>query len=79
MPNLTLTVLIGQYAQNYYLGNAMKRNLTETVKHYQEYLPDYFVLPHPSPRNRFWLSKNPWFEEEVLSDLQEKVSESLDY
>ena len=79
MPNLTLTVLIGQYAQNYYLGNTMKRNLTETVKHYQEYLPDYFVLPHPSPRNRFWLSKNPWFEEEVLSDLREKVSESLDY
>ncbi|MBC71952.1 MAG: IclR family transcriptional regulator, partial [Muricauda sp.] len=29
--------------------------------------------------NRFWLSKNPWFEEEVLSDLREKVSESLDY
>jgi len=79
MPSLKLIILIGQYAQNYYLGNTMKRNLTETVKHYQEYLPDYFVLPHPSPRNRFWLSKNPWFEEEVLSDLREKISERLDY
>lgn len=79
MPNVTLTVLIGQYAQNYYLGHTMKRNLTETVKHYQEYLPDYFVLPHPSPRNRFWLSKNPWFEKEVLSDLRERVSGRLDY
>ncbi|NVN17165.1 uracil-DNA glycosylase family protein [Muricauda sp. HICW] len=79
MPSLKLIILIGQYAQNYYLGNTMKRNLTETVKHYQEYLPDYFVLPHPSPRNRFWLSKNPWFEEEVLSDLREKVSGTLDY
>jgi uracil-DNA glycosylase len=73
MPNLKLTILIGQYAQRYYLGDAMKKNLTETVKNYKNYLPNYMVLPHPSPRNRFWLSKNPWFEEEVLPELQEKV------
>lgn len=77
MPNLKLTILIGQYAQKHYLGNNMKSNLTETVKNYEEYLPDYFALPHPSPRNRFWLSNNPWFEEEVLPDLKEKVLESL--
>ncbi|MDF0714905.1 uracil-DNA glycosylase family protein [Muricauda sp. 334s03] len=77
MPNLTLTILIGQYAQNYYLGSTMKRNLTETVKHYQEYLPDCFVLPHPSPRNRFWLSKNPWFDLEVLPELKKKILNSL--
>ena len=73
MPKLKLTILIGQYAQHYYLGEARKKNLTETVKHYQNYLPRYFVLPHPSPRNRFWLSKNPWFQQEVLPLLQEKV------
>lgn len=77
MPNLKLTILIGQYAQRYYLGDAMKKNLTETVKAYKNYLPRYIVLPHPSPRNRFWLRKNLWFEEDVLPELQEKVSARL--
>lgn len=77
MPNLKLVILIGQYAQKHYLRDDMKGNLTETVKNYREFLPEYFVLPHPSPRNRFWLSKNPWFEEEVLPDLKKKVLESL--
>ncbi|MFC4220743.1 uracil-DNA glycosylase family protein [Flagellimonas marina] len=77
MPNLKLTILIGQYAQFRYLGDAMEKNLTETVKNYKSYLPKYMVLPHPSPRNRFWLSKNPWFEEEVIPQLQKAVSSTL--
>jgi uracil-DNA glycosylase len=77
MPNLQLVILIGQYAQRYYLGEKMEKNLTETVKAYKNYLPRYFVLPHPSPRNRFWLSKNPWFEEEVIPQLQKAVSSTL--
>ncbi len=77
MANLKLTILIGQYAQKHYLGDGMKNNLTETVKNYRELLPHYFVLPHPSPRNRFWLSKNPWFEEEVLPELRKRVLSSL--
>lgn len=77
MPNLKLTILIGQYAQKHYLGDDMKSNLTETVRFYREFLPEYFVLPHPSPRNRFWLSKNPWFEEEVLPELRKRVLSSL--
>ncbi|MEO5789116.1 MAG: uracil-DNA glycosylase family protein, partial [Gelidibacter sp.] len=39
------------------------------VDNYQEYLPNYFPLPHPSPRNRFWLTRNPWFEKEVVPEL----------
>lgn len=77
MPNLKLTILIGQYAQRYYLGNKMEKNLTETVRNYMNYAPDYFVIPHPSPRNRFWLSKNPWFEMEVVTKLQKRVSKQL--
>jgi len=77
MSDLKLTILIGQYAQKYYLGDTMKRNLTETVRDYKEYLPHYIVLPHPSPRNRFWLSKNPWFDKMVLPDLRERVLISL--
>lgn len=73
MPNVELVLLIGMYAQKYYLKDKAKRTLTETVKKYHEYLPDYFVLPHPSPRNRFWLMKNPWFELDVLPVLKDKV------
>ena len=73
MPNLKLIVLIGQYAQHYYLGDKMDKNLTETVRNYKNHLPSYFVLPHPSPRNRFWLIKNPWFEDVVLPELKKRI------
>ncbi len=77
MPHIEMILLIGMYAQNYYLKDAAKRTLTETVDNYPSYLPKYFVLPHPSPRNRFWLTKNPWFEKTVLPILKEKVAEIL--
>ena len=74
MPNLKLIMLIGMYAQNYYLKEKAKRTLTETVADYKEYLPQYFVMPHPSPRNRLWLRRNPWFEAEIIPDLQERIA-----
>ena len=77
LPNLKLIVLIGQYAQGYYLGDKKEKNLTETVQNYREYLPEYFVLPHPSPRNRFWLAKNPWFEEKVLVEFKDSIKKYL--
>nr|WP_299031245.1 uracil-DNA glycosylase family protein [uncultured Tenacibaculum sp.] len=77
MPNVQLVILIGMYAQNYYLKDKAKRTLTETVDAFHEYLPDYFVLPHPSPRNRFWLTKNPWFKKEVLPQLKKIIKELL--
>ena len=77
MPNIALTILIGQYSQRHYLSESRKKNLTETVKNYTEYLPQHFVLPHPSPRNRFWLSKNPWFEQEILPELKSEISKHL--
>lgn len=78
MPNLQLVILIGMCSQKYYLKEKAKRTLTETVAEYKTYLPNYFPLPHPSPRNRFWLTKNPWFEKEVIPELQEKVSQILE-
>jgi len=77
MPNLELVILIGMYAQKYYLKKTAKKTLTETVRNYKEYLPNYIVLPHPSPRNRFWLTKNPWFEEKVLPGLQKITRSSI--
>jgi uracil-DNA glycosylase len=77
MPSIQLTVVIGMYAQQHYLKEAVKKNLTETVKSYQDYLPGVIPLPHPSPRNRFWLTKNPWFEISVIPQLQLLVRSSL--
>lgn len=76
MPNIELTLLIGQYAQAHYLTNR-KTTLTETVKAFRDYGPQYFPLVHPSPRNGIWMSKNGWFEEEVLPVLKERVSQVL--
>ncbi|NIJ45721.1 uracil-DNA glycosylase [Wenyingzhuangia heitensis] len=76
LKELDLIILIGSYAQNYYLENA-KKTLTETVKNYHEYLPTFLVLPHPSPRNNIWLKKNEWFEKETLPFLQNHVQKIL--
>jgi len=74
---LQLTVLIGRYAQKAYLGSARKTNLTETVRSFREYLPRYFPLVHPSPRNFRWQAKNPWFMENVLPTLRDTVAGAL--
>lgn len=73
MPNLELVLLIGKYAQDYYLGKRAKSTLTETVAHFEDYLPTYFTLPHPSPRNNIWQAKNAWFGQLVLPELEERV------
>ena len=75
--NVQLKVLIGSYSQNYYLVNKEK-TLTKTVENFQKYLPEFFVLPHPSPRNRFWFQKNPWFEQNVIPKLQQRISRIID-
>lgn len=73
LPNISLTLLIGQYAQGYYLGKKRKDTLTKTVKAWKEYYPEFIVLPHPSPRNNIWLKKNQWFEKEVIPALRKEV------
>lgn len=77
MPHATLVILIGQYAQQYYLGNAVKATLTDSVQQFKTYLPRYFVLPHPSPRNNIWQAKNPWFAQTVLPELKKHVQQAL--
>jgi uracil-DNA glycosylase family 4 len=77
MANAELILLVGQYAQHYYLGDKAKNTLTETVHHFKEYLPKYFPLPHPSPRNNIWQARNGWFADEVLPVLKKHVRKSL--
>ncbi|PPK98927.1 Uracil DNA glycosylase superfamily protein [Parapedobacter indicus] len=73
MTGIKLTLLIGQYAQKYYLKNSAKETLTETVKNYEAYLPNFIPLPHPSPRNNIWQRKNEWFKENLICVLQQKI------
>lgn len=74
LPKVELTLLIGQYAQAYFLGGARKASLTDTVRAWREYWPRHLPLPHPSPRNVAWFKANPWFEGEVLPHLRQRVA-----
>jgi uracil-DNA glycosylase len=75
--NVKLLLLVGQYAQNYYLGKKAKGNLTEKVQSFKDYLPQYFRLPHLSPRNNIWQAKNKWFGIEVLPELKQRIKTIL--
>ena len=77
LPNVELFILIGKYAQEFYLKGRTKENLTETVHSYKEYLPKFFPIVHPSPLNIGWLKKNPWFEKEVVPELKEMVTKIM--
>jgi len=77
LPRVGLTLLIGRYAQAWYLGPRRQRSLTETVRAWRSYLPEYLPTPHPSPRNRLWLARNPWFETDVVPALREAVHNIL--
>lgn len=78
MPKVSLTLLIGAYAQKYYLKKRRQKTLTETVAHYRDYLPEYFPIVHPSPLNYGWMHQHPWFEDEVVPDLQAKIRQLLE-
>ena len=73
LERVELTLLVGSYAQAWYLGDRRKRDLTATVRAWREFLPDYLPLPHPSWRNTGWLRRHPWFENEVVPYLQREV------
>ena len=73
LPDLQLTLLVGQYAHRHYLGAGRKASVTETVKALSEYGPLFFPLPHPSWRSQIWMRKHPWFEEAVIPELREAV------
>jgi uracil-DNA glycosylase len=77
LQNVKLIILVGSYAQRYYLNDRQKKTLTETVRSYQDYLPQFFPLVHPSPRNIGWHIENPWFMAHVVPTLKELVHQIL--
>ncbi|MFT5527517.1 MAG: uracil-DNA glycosylase [Pirellulaceae bacterium] len=77
LSGVKLTLVVGAYAQKYRLGKQRKSTLTATVQAWKEYRPACLPLPHPSPRNNIWIKKNPWFAEEVLPYLKQRVKRLL--
>lgn len=74
LPNIELTLLVGMYAQGYYLGDQAGKTLTATVANWRAYLPDRIPTPHPSWRTIGWQKKNPWFERELLPELRKRAT-----
>ena len=77
LPDLQLTLLVGQYAHRHYLKAGRKGSLTQTVKAFSEYGPRFFPLPHPSWRSPIWMRKHPWFERAVIPELRNAVDKLI--
>ena len=77
MPEIELFILVGSYAIKYYLNLKSSAKTTEVIHDFEAYLPKYFPLVHPSPRNNMWLAKNPWFEPELLPELKKRIAQLM--
>lgn len=77
MPEIELFILVGSYAIKYYLNLKSSAKTTEVIRDFEAYLPKYFPLVHPSPRNNIWLAKNSWFEPELLPELKKRVAQLM--
>ncbi len=77
LAGVKVQILIGGYAQSWHLGKSYRGSVTETVENWRQFAPDYFPVPHPSWRNNSWLKKYPWFEKDLLPELQTAVRRAL--
>ena len=73
LPRIELTLLIGLHAQRHFLSGRRKKSLTETIKAWRQFAPEYLPLPHPSARNTPWFKSNPWFDRRLLPELRERI------
>ena len=76
-PAIELTLLVGRYAIDYYLARSGRLSMSETVERWRDFLPEYFVLPHPSWHTLRWVRDNPWFENEAVPELRRRVGQIL--
>lgn len=74
LPNIELTLILGQYALDWHIGDTKSKTLTRTVERWEEFWPSALPLPHPSPRNIRWFKAHPWFEDDVIPVLQKRVA-----
>lgn len=77
LTRVELTLLVGSYAIDYYLGAEAKRSMTATVEAWRDYAPRLLPLPHPSWRTTLFEKRNPWFEKNLLPEAQRRVKALL--
>ncbi len=77
MPRLTLTLLVGQYAQKAYLPPSLRPSMTQAVQNFRQMPGGLFPLPHPAWRSRLWMARHPWFEAKVLPQLRKRTAAAL--
>jgi uracil-DNA glycosylase len=77
LPDLQMTLLVGQYAQRHYLGTRRRSSMTETVEAFSAYHPQFFPLPHPSWRSLIWMRKHPWYKQTVIPELRKAVRKAI--
>ena len=75
LESVRLTLVIGAYALRWHLD--WTGTVTDVVRSWEDYLPSHLPLPHPSPRNRIWMRRNPWFETDVIPELRNRVAKAL--
>jgi hypothetical protein len=73
LPQISLTLLIGSYAQAWHLRDGLRVN--DRLRNWRAYGENSFVLPHPSWRNTAWIKRNPWFETELIPALQARIGQ----
>lgn len=73
LSSVELTLVMGRYALDWHLPETKRSSITKIVSDWRQFWPDLLPLPHPSPRNNRWLSKNPWFERDLIPALQSRV------
>jgi len=78
LPAIELTLLVGLHAQRHFLRSRSKPTLSQTVRSWREYAPEFIPLPHPSPRNQPWFARHPWFEEELTPVLRARARAVLE-
>ena len=74
LPNIDLNLIIGRYAIDWHAPEHSKSSVSEAAKDWKAHWPHRLILSHPSPRNNRWLKTNPWFEGEILPQLQARVA-----
>jgi uracil-DNA glycosylase len=82
MPQLELVLLVGSHAQRWHRPQDKGFGMTEMVRNWRAILgedqrPRYLPMPHPSWRINAWITKNTWFEAELLPALCREVRRLL--
>jgi uracil-DNA glycosylase len=77
LPHTELTLVLGRHALAWHLPQHARATLSELLQAWRAQPTPVIPLPHPSPRNQAWMKRHPWFAEQVLPLLRQRVAQAL--